>query len=284
MNQSNLDCLFENVYEAIDNLNIVHRTDYERARQDIRDKKYDHMLLDVISNDEKAQLDELERIGRLRHKNYCDAIINVRDLIREVTNALDKNDDKDIDRERLNELQVILNELPECPPESHFLNITDIEDDSLNNCDDDDDESILSEIDDDLDMNEEPIDDNDARNESQIKKIIEKSKEMRRIEAELEELEEMKNQSKTEMFAAKDQQLDITGHQQHQRDLFHKLNELKINYREVKAEVKGMIQEVFPYLNDDTIGKELMELYYRLERDDAIGKVQGNWLILQCFQ
>lgn len=279
MHQSNLDCLFENVYEAIDNLNIVHRTDYEQARQNIRDKKYDHMLLDVISDDEKAQLDELERIGRLRHKNYCDAIINVRDLIREVTNALDKNDDEDIDRERLNELQEILNELPECPPESHFLNITDIEDDSLSNCDNDD-EFILSEIDDDVDMNEEPIDDNDARNESQIKRIIEKSKEMRKIETELEKLEEMKNQSKTKMFAAKDQQLDITEHQQHQRDLFNKLSEMKINYREAKTEIKEMIQEVFPYLNDDTIGKELMELYYRLERDDAIEKVQGNWLIL----
>ena len=277
MDQQNLDELFENVYDAVENLNIVHRTDYELARQNIRDKKYDHMLIDEIpDDDEKAQLAELERIGRIRHKNYCDAIENVKDVIRQVFNALNKIDEKDIDRKRLNELQDILNEIPECPPESHFLNITDIDSDSLSN----DESIILSEINDDEDKNEEPIDEIDARNESQLIKIIEKSKEMKRLEAELEKHEEMKNQSKTQMFAAKDQQLDITEHQQHQRDLFNKVNELKINYRRVKAEVKGMIQEVFPYLNDDSMGKELMELYYRVERDDAIEKSQGNWLIL----
>ncbi|XP_070491146.1 interaptin-like [Chironomus tepperi] len=276
MNQSKLNELFDNVYEAVDNLNIVHRTDYEQARQDIRDKKYDHMLLDDISDDEKAQLDELERIVRIRHKNYCDAIINVRNVMEHVVNAFDNIDEKDFDKERLIELQEIINELPQCPPESDFLNITDIGDDSLSNDDDDDEIIILSEIDDDLDMNEEPIDETDAHNESQLIKIIEKSKEMKRLEAELDIYEGMKNQSKTEMFAAKDQQLDITEHQQHQRDLFNKLNELKINYRRVKAEVKGMIQEVLPYLNDDSMGKELMELYYRVELDDAIEKSQAS--------
>ncbi|CAG9809562.1 unnamed protein product [Chironomus riparius] len=273
MDEQNLQALFENVYDAVDNLNIVHRTDYEQARQNIRDKKYDHMLIDVISDDEKAQLTELERIGRIRHKNYCDAIKNVIDVIRQVFNALNKIDEKEIDRKRLNELQDILNEIPECPPESHFLNITDIDNDSLSN----DESIILSEIDDDdVYMNQDPIDENDARNESRMIKIIEKSKEMKKLEAALEEHEEMKNQSKTQMFAAKDQQLDITEHQQHQRDLFNKVNELKINYKRVKAEVKGMIQEVFPYLNDDSMGKELMELYYRVERDDAIEKSQAS--------
>jgi len=278
MNQSKINEYFDSVNEAVDNLNIVHRTDYEQARQDIRDKKYDHMLQDVISDDEKKQLDELVRIGRLRHKNYCDAIINVHNVIRQVADAL-KGIEREIDKERLNELEEIFNELPECPPESDFLNVTDIGDDSLSN-DDDDEIIILSDINDDVDMNEEPIDENEARNESQLKRIIEKSMEMKRLEAELEEYEEMKNQSKTEMFAAKDQQLDITQHQQHQRDLFNKLNDLKINYRRVKAEVKGMIQEVLPYLNDDSIGKELMELYYQIEKDDAVEKSQGNWLIL----
>lgn len=278
MNQSKINEYFESVYEAVDNLNIVHRTDYEQARQEIRNKKYDHILQDVISDDEKNQLDELVRIGRLRHKNYCEAIINVYNVIRQVADAL-RGIEQEIDKDRLNELEEILNELPECPPESDFLNITDIGDDSLSN-DDDDEIMILSDINDDVDMNGEPIDENEARNESQLKKIIEKSMEMKKLEAELEEYEEMKNQSKTEMFAAKDQKLDITAHQQHQRDLFNKLNELKINYRRVKAEVKGMIQEVLPYLNDDSIGKELMELYYQIEKDDAIEKSQGNWLIL----
>jgi seryl-tRNA synthetase len=274
MNQSKIDEHFDTVYEAIDNLNIVHRTDYEQARQDIRDRKYDHMLQDVISDDEKAQLDELIRIGRVRHKNYCDAIKNVQNVIGQVHNAL-SGIEKEIDKERLSELEEILNELPECPPESDFLNITDICDDSMSN-DDDDDEIILSDINDDVDMSGEPIDENEAQNESQFKRIIEKTEEMKRLEAEMEEYEAMKNQSKTEMFAAKDQQLDISQHQQHQRDLFYKLNELKINYRKVKGEVKGMIQEVLPYLNDDSVGRELMEFYYKVEQDDAIAKSHGN--------
>lgn len=298
------DELFDKINNAADKIIEIDNVNFETARSKYLTKRWELEMDDEITRDDKEELEELEQQCREEHKRFCEKLTSVFEIINEAMEILDKSKSHPGNAEQKVILQEILDSLPECPSESKLFEIPTISDD-----DDIDDICVTSDEESEhmtaLETDEEslpplpatpknpltplspmaslsnlsphmPAHDDHIDSSFLMSQVIDKAKAMKNIENELKECEELKNRSKTEMFDRRDQQLDVTQYQDDQRNLFNRMNELKIEYRRAKADLRTKIFEVLPYVDDAQKKMKLTELLEKIETEDALESARGN--------